>query len=574
MSAGNVDEETTALSSARTLLARGELQAAAVILLRVAKSATGTQARLVAELLIAAQLPDDATSVAVRIAGEQGSAWVWLNHFAGHMRARGSLNASRQVIGAFIAAHPRRSVERMHADSALALGLPAAYRDTAELDAIRNTYFRQLREFVASYPPNALGDINARADDLTRSNFFLAYQGGDDLAAQNIYGDWLTESMDAVSPPSPPRLVKNDRPTIAFISSKWHECTVGWYFAAWVEHLCRSWDVALVHTPGARRDTMTLRLAAQCRSETMLSSSVESAAAQIRALVPDIVLYPELGTDGFTFALAAQRLAPAQVCAWGHPVTTGLPTIDAFYTCAAMEPVDAVSHYRERLIGLPGIGTRYVSPPLPLPTSHREIGLPGDRPLYLMPQAIHKWHPDTDQLLVEVVRRDPSARFVMFELRPPSPARIVNERLLKALREVSARPAEHLIWMPECSRDDYLRINLACSVMIDTPHWSGGNASLDALQCGLPIVTMPGRFMRGRQSAGMLHLLGCEELIAGSVEELSDIAVALAHDETRRNALAEQIRHRLPGLTQSDIPLLALEASLHDVLAAQSHLRV
>jgi hypothetical protein len=34
--------------------------------------------------------------------------------------------------------------------------------------------------------------------------------------------------------------------------------------------------------------------------------------------------------DVTTFGLAALRLAPRQYTAWGHPVTTGHATIDAF----------------------------------------------------------------------------------------------------------------------------------------------------------------------------------------------------------------------------------------------------
>ena len=247
-------------------------------------------------------------------------------------------------------------------------------------------------------------------------------------------------------------------------------------------------------------------------------------------------------------------------------MTSGLPTVDVFISCKEMEPDGADAHYRERLLTLPGIGTRYTHPPLPRDSSVDNPRLPSDRPLYLMPQSTFKWHPDTDRQLVEIVRRDPLARFVLFELRPPSPARIVNERLLRALAEVSATPQDHLIWMPECSRAEYLRINQACAVMIDTPHWSGGNATLDALHCGLPVVTLPGRFMRGRQSMGMLRLIGCEELIAHSVEELADVAVAIAHDKPRREHLSKKIAERAASLTQSDEPLIAMEACLRALL--------
>ena len=38
--------------------------------------------------------------------------------------------------------------------------------------------------------------------------------------------------------------------------------------------------------------------------------------------------------------------------AWGHPETSGLPTIDYFLTSALMEPEDGDDHYTERLVRL------------------------------------------------------------------------------------------------------------------------------------------------------------------------------------------------------------------------------
>jgi protein O-GlcNAc transferase len=78
--------------------------------------------------------------------------------------------------------------------------------------------------------------------------------------------------------------------------------------------------------------------------------------------------------------------------------------------------------------------------------------------------------------------------------------------------------------------------------MIDTLHWSGGNTSLDALACGLPIVTLPGAFMRGRQSAGMLRLLGVVELVARDTEDYLGIATRLVADKAWRDELSARIR--------------------------------
>ena len=78
--------------------------------------------------------------------------------------------------------------------------------------------------------------------------------------------------------------------------------------------------------------------------------------------------------------------------------------------------------------------------------------------------------------------------------------------------------------------------------MLDTLHWSGGNTSLDALACGLPIVTLPGAFMRGRQSAAMLRLAGVETLIARDTDDYVRIATRLASDRGWRDDLSARIR--------------------------------
>src|SRR5581483_5321080 len=42
----------------------------------------------------------------------------------------------------------------------------------------------------------------------------------------------------------------------------------------------------------------------------------------------DAIVYPEVGLDPLSLKLASLRLAPLQAASWGHPMTTGLPTID------------------------------------------------------------------------------------------------------------------------------------------------------------------------------------------------------------------------------------------------------
>jgi len=170
-------------------------------------------------------------------------------------------------------------------------------------------------------------------------------------------------------------------------------------------------------------------------------------------------------------------------------------------------------------------------------------------------------------VLSHIVENDANALLVLFAGSGRGATDSVRKRLAAALRVVGAQPDKHLLFLGQRTREEYLRVNLACDVMVDSLHWSGGNTSLDALHCGLPVVTCPGALMRGRQSAAMLAAVDCAELITHSPRELAAICVEVASDPRRRTALAMRIRDTLPRLTASDEPLAALNDTLHRLLS-------
>jgi CRISPR-associated protein Csy1 len=260
------------------------------------------------------------------------------------------------------------------------------------------------------------------------------------------------------------------------------------------------------------------------------------------------------------------RLARVQACAGGHPSTTGLPTIDAFVSCADMEPANAAGPYCERLLLLPGLGTRYPAPAIAAAATRASLGLPERRRLYLVPQSAFKLHPDNDSLLANIVAGDREAVLVLFADREMATTAFLRERVRGQLARITDRPDEHMAWLARRTREEYLAVNRACDVMVDSLHWSGGNTTLDALHCALPVVTCPGELMRGRQSAAMLRTLERPDLIASSPAQLAMRAIELATDPASRERMAGALIERLPALTQSSAPLEALDARLRELL--------
>lgn len=385
-------------------------------------------------------------------------------------------------------------------------------------------------------------------DDLAWAHFTLAYMGADDTDLMRELGALMQQAAQAVAPQlvEAPACARPQR--VVLVGSVFRDCTAGAYFGGWIGWLRDAGFEVIVYQLGPRRDAETERMAAASSRFHYIDEAtpLESVAEQLRAESAGLILYPELGMDSRLYPLAALRLARRQAMAWGHPVTSGLPSLDAYFSCAEMEPADAAAHYIEPLRLLPGLGVDYRRPPLPPPASRAELGLPERGPLLLAPQSLFKLHPDNDTLYAELLQRLPRAILLLFDDRPAW-----REALTLRLRRAGI-DASRLHWLATGSRARYLQINAACDLMLDSRHFSGGNASLDALQAGLPVLTTPGRFMRGRQTAAMLSRLGLRErLCVDDPAQLADRAVELI-ESGEAQALRGTIPLRLPDLFEAD----------------------
>lgn len=438
------------------------------------------------------------------------------------------------------------------------LTLPMVYADAGEVDRARAGFAAGLARLEGELVPaiRAVRLSEAQVlDGLRWVNFFLAYQGRNDRELQARYAAVAAAAVDAVAPqwraPMPARPVRDRRVRVGFASAFFHTGTCGRYFKSWITDLdSERFEVYVYHLwPGMDDIAQAIEERADhFRSFAANRSRPSVVAPAIRADDLDVLVYTELGMDVTSFGLSALRLAPRQYAAWGHPVTTGQATIDAFVSCAAMEAAGAQAHYTEGLVLLPGIGTRYERPRLPTPGTREQFSLPADRTLLLCPQSLWKIHPDNDLLFAEMLAANPRAMLVFFGGWHPAPIDRFMQRLKVTLDAFGIPIRERTRVLPQVAHDDYLRINMLCDAMVDTLHWSGGNSSLDALACSLPVVTLPGPFMRGRQSAGMLTLLGAPELVASDRADYLAIAARLAEDRAWRDGIAARITAAQPSL--------------------------
>ena len=69
------------------------------------------------------------------------------------------------------------------------------------------------------------------------------------------------------------------------------------------------------------------------------------------------------------------------------------------------------------------------------------------------------------------------------------------------------------------------------NVFLDTIGFSGFNTAMQGVECGVPIVTREGRFMRGRLAGGILKRIGLQELIAKNENDYINLVVKLVSNK-------------------------------------------
>jgi predicted O-linked N-acetylglucosamine transferase (SPINDLY family) len=270
----------------------------------------------------------------------------------------------------------------------------------------------------------------------------------------------------------------------------------------------------------------------------------------------DILFYPDLGMDPFTYTLAFTRLAPVQCVTWGHPVTTGIPGMDFYLSSQDLETEDGDKHYTEKLIRLATPAVYYSRPARPSsPKGRGSFGLPEKGHVYACPQTPFKFHPDFDGVLGGILRRDPEGILVLVESRYPTWRDLLWQRFERTLPDVRQR----IHFVPRLGRPDFLSLLAIADVLLDPIHFGGGNTSFEGLGLGIPIVTLPSNFLRGRITYALYRKMGLMDCVASSPEDYIERAVHLGTDPAWRTTVRKQIQEKCGVLFEDAAAVHALE---------------
>jgi protein O-GlcNAc transferase len=462
--------------------------------------------------------------------------------------------------------------------------LKAIYQSESEVLASREAFGNSLND-IRSWYESASG-IEAPYDAVgTVQPFALAYQHYNNRDLLEKYGGLCVDFMSAFTHLPSPAPAPVDTRTIRKLRlgivsahirehSVWTAITKGW-----IEHLDREqFEIDVFHLS----TTVDRETEAAMQAVSHFDSRAKSLFEWVDAIAArrlDVILYPEIGMDPLTVKLAALRLAPVQAMTWGHPETSGLPTIDLFISGEALEPVDAAhKNYSERLVTLPKFGV-YVEP-LSLPNADpelRSLKLPEDQPLLLCPGQPFKYAPQYDAVWVKIAqglrrkslfRNRSFGRLVFFCSHNGTWDPILEGRLRAAFAAGGLEFEEHVSVVPFLEHARFFGLMRRSTLLLDTPGFSGFNTALQGIECGLPVLAFEGDFMRGRLASGVLRELDLPELVATGPDDFVEKAVALAKDAGRLKELRGKIVERRDALFRDVAPVRALERCLIEAARA------
>ncbi len=327
--------------------------------------------------------------------------------------------------------------------------------------------------------------------------------------------------------------VSGARIRIGFCSHGFLDHPVGRFFEGYIENLDRnSFEVVLVHaTGGAKSDALRDRLEHAADRVVRLEGPIEVKQHQLSALGLDVLIWPNAPERRDTYNLAHGRYAPVQVASWGIASTTGIEAIDYYVSSIQLEPTDAIEHYSEHLVLLPSLMVGMKRPDVETPVpSLAEYGLPEGVRLYMCLQAIPKLHPDFDRVLASIVDKDPQARIVMLEAKHTNFTQQVKQRWQANVPQL----LERVIWLPRMPGARFRALMAHAAVLLDPVHFGSGTTLFDALVSGVPVVTWPGAFMRGRIVAGAYRQMGLIDApVASKLDDYAALAVEWASDSKR-----------------------------------------
>lgn len=278
---------------------------------------------------------------------------------------------------------------------------------------------------------------------------------------------------------------------------------------------------------------------------SLANLDARSAAELIAADQLDLLVDLSTHTKGGLPAILAFKPARVQITHIASAGAVGLDSIDFKLTDQYADPASNQEYLLEPLLPMQAcvFPYRHIAPPAAHNYQREKLGIAHDAVVIGAFVNLMKLSPRCLALWRQVLDAIPNAVLAFSPLSEAAQAGYLQWSGALGI------PAKRVIFIPAGSDDGLNQARYAVvDLVLDTMPYGGVNGTLEALDMGVPVVTLCGERHGERTGYSILMHLGVTATIARSEQEYLAIAKRLATDAAFRTQVRAEIRH---GMAQS-----------------------
>jgi len=268
-----------------------------------------------------------------------------------------------------------------------------------------------------------------------------------------------------------------------------------------------------------------------------ISHLSDKAAAQlVRQMNIDIAI--DLGGDTASSrtGIFSYRAAPIQVSYIGYLGTMGADYFDYLIADNTIIPQEYQQYYTEKIAYLPSYqandSKRVISEKK---FTKKALGLPEEGFVFCSFNDNYKTTPQIFDSWMRILNAVHGSVLFLYAANE-----VVQKNLKKEAKNRGVEPSR-LVFGGRLSPDEYLARYKVADLFLDTFPYNAGATASDALWAGLPLLTLSGETFASRVAASLLNAIELPELITYSQENYEALAIELATQPDKLNAIKEKL---------------------------------
>src|SRR6266508_4531411 len=235
--------------------------------------------------------------------------------------------------------------------------------------------------------------------------------------------------------------------------------------------------------------------------------------------------------------ILAHRAAPVRVSYLGYPGTMGADFIDYIIADRIVLPFDQQPFYTEAIVHLPDSyqvndSKRVIASQA---TSRRDAGLPDDAFVLCCFNNSVKITPAIFDIWMRILGKVEGSVLWLLQTNDLAVANLRREAQARGIHP------NRLVFAPKVALADHLARHRLADLVLDTLPYNAHTTTSDALWTGVPVVTCMGSTFPARVAASLLHAVGLPELVTTSLGEYAALALELATDRGRLQAIRRKL---------------------------------